>query len=89
MRYSTKNLKNPDISSDNRNVICRVKECVVTGVGQNRKDDGTALALINGITTYYQNHRDYRSDTSKFKSLTEGEAKLKTQKAFDLVCNNN
>lgn len=86
---ATKNLKNPDISSDNRNVIYRVKKCVASGVGQNRKDDGTALALINGITTYYQNHRDYRSDTSKFKSLTEGEAKLKTQKAFDLVCNNN
>lgn len=81
----TMNLDNHDISKDNRNVIDKVRHCIVSGVGQNKEDNGTALALINGITTYYQNSRDYRSDMSKFKSLTEGEAKLKTQKAFDLV----
>ena len=81
----TMNLDNPDISKDNRNVIDKVRHCIVSGVGQNKEDNGTALALINGIPTYYQNSRDYRSDMSKFKSLTEGEAKLKTQKAFDLV----
>lgn len=81
----TNEIKSPGISNDSRNIISRVRDCVVSGVGQNKEDNGTALALINGITTYYQNSRDYRSDMSKFKSLTEGEAKLKTQKAFELV----
>lgn len=81
----TNKIKSPGISNDSRNIISRVRDCVFSGVGQNKEDNGTALALINGITTYYQNSRDYRSDRSKFKSLTEGEAKLKTQKAFDLV----
>ena len=81
----TRNFDNPDISKDNRNVIYKVRDCIASGVGQNKENNGTALALINGITTYYQNSRDYRSDMSKFKCLTEGEAKLKTQKAFDLV----
>lgn len=81
----TKNIKSPDISNDSRNIINRVRICVASGVGQNKEDSGTGLALINGITTFYQNAHEYRSPDSKFRSLTEGEAKLKTQKAFDLV----
>lgn len=82
---ATNDIHNHDISNDSRNIIYRVKECVVSGIGQNKKDDGTGLALINGITTFYQNARDYRSAASKFKSLTEGEAKIKVQKAFMLT----
>lgn len=81
----TNDIYNQDISNDSRNVIYRVKECVESGVGQNKKNRETGLALINGITTFYQNGRNYRSFDSKFRSLTEGEAKSKVQKTFDLV----
>lgn len=83
--YATKDINSSDISKESKSVIGRVKDCVASGVGQNKEDNGTGLALINGITTFYQNAHMYRSLNSKFRSLTEGEAKLKTQKAFELV----
>lgn len=81
----TNNFEVPEISNSNRKIIYKIKDCTVSGVGQNEENNGTALALINGVTTYYQNYRNYNSKDSKFRSITEGKAKLNTQKIFDLV----
>lgn len=45
---------------------------------------GTVFGAYNAITGYFQNVRNYKDGEAKFKSIIEGNAKLKGQTAFDL-----
>lgn len=45
---------------------------------------GTLFGPYNAITGYFQNVRKFRNDEAKFKSITEGTAKVKAQGVFDL-----
>jgi len=48
---------------------------------------GTLFGAYNAITGYFQNVRKFRDNEAKFKSITEGTAKARTQGAFDLCMN--
>ncbi|KQS36821.1 DUF932 domain-containing protein [Pedobacter sp. Leaf194] len=45
---------------------------------------GTIFGAYNAVTGYFQNVRRFRDDEAKFRSITEGTARLRAQTAFDL-----
>ena len=45
---------------------------------------GTVFGAYNAVTGYYQNVRSFKDSEAKFKSITDGTAKLRGQVAFDL-----
>lgn len=45
---------------------------------------GTLFGAYNAVTGYFQNVRTYKNDEAKFKSITDGTGKARTQVAFDL-----
>ena len=49
---------------------------------QTTKD--TLFGAYNAVTGYFQNVRNYKDDEAKFKSIMNGTAQIKAQKAFDL-----
>jgi phage/plasmid-like protein (TIGR03299 family) len=65
--------------------INRMREIVESGIGQDSEDKGSALWLINGITSYYQNYAIYKSSETKFDSIQNGTASRKLQEAYNLV----
>jgi phage/plasmid-like protein (TIGR03299 family) len=48
---------------------------------------GTVFGAYNAVTGYFQNVRKFRDNDAKFRSITEGTAKLRAQTAFDLCTN--
>ena len=74
-----------EISSKAINRLHRMRDIVEAGIGQDSEDKGTAMWLINGITTYYQNYANYKSDETKFDNLQDGNASKKLQAAYNLI----
>lgn len=59
------------------------------GIGQDFYR-GTALHLLNGVTTWQQNHRSKPKDgEDEFKNKFEGASLTYTQRAYDLLTSNN
>jgi len=82
-------LQNHDINSDaiktrGRNIFLGVKECLENGIGQEGQERGTAMWLMNGMTSYFQNEATERSEEIKFDSIMDGNIYKKVQKTFDL-----
>ena len=82
-------LENHNINSDaiktrGRNIFLGVKECLESGVGQEGQERGTAMWLMNGMTSYFQNEATERSNEIKFDSILDGNIYKKVQKTFDL-----
>ena len=82
-------LENHNINSDaiktrGRNIFLGVKECLESGVGQEGQERGTAMWLMNGLTSYYQNEATERSNEIKFDSILDGNIYNKVQGAYDL-----
>jgi phage/plasmid-like protein (TIGR03299 family) len=74
------------VGTRSRNVLTAAMDSLESGVGQdNRELAGTGLYLINGITTYFQNTKNWNDKEKKFVSITEGDAYNKLQKAYNLV----
>jgi hypothetical protein len=55
------------------------------GIGQEYGEAGTGMWVINGLTTYYQNEKNFSSEELKFNNLMTGTAAMKVQKAYDLL----
>lgn len=83
--YREHGIECEDISSVGRNQYNRVMEVVETGIGQDMGERGTALWALNGLTTYYQNDKNYSSDELKFNSMMTGTAASRLQRAYDLM----
>jgi len=45
---------------------------------------GTVFGAYNAVTGYFQNVRKFKDNDAKFRSITEGTARLRAQTAFDL-----
>ncbi|KAF5080345.1 hypothetical protein DSECCO2_119870 [anaerobic digester metagenome] len=73
-----------EISSRKLNLIEDLNVYIEQGVGQDLHR-GTALWLYNGISSFYNNGVDYKTQADKFNSLTSGANYNKLQKAFDLI----
>jgi phage/plasmid-like protein (TIGR03299 family) len=73
-----------EISTRARNQINALRDAIANGVGQN-ENRSTKLWLLNGVTTFLHNDRNYKSVEDEFKSMLEGDAFKKTQRAYDLL----
>ena len=56
----------------------------VSSSQQEQTTKGTLFGAYNAVTGYFQNVRNYKDDKAKFKSIMNGTAQIKAQKAFDL-----
>lgn len=74
-----------EISRSAINRINKMRDVLEFGVGQNSDDRGSGMWLINGITSYFQNYANYRSEETKYDSIQNGYAAKKLQKAYDLI----
>lgn len=83
--YQEAGINSDGISTVGRNQFNAVKQAMETGIGQDYGERGTGMWVINGLTTYYQNAKNYSSDELKFNNLMTGTAAMKVQKAYDLL----
>lgn len=82
----TKSLASDEVGPAGRANFYGLKQAIETGVGQEFAQAGTGMWVMDGITTWYQNHRDYRAGkTYKLDSVTNGYVAQKVQKAHDLI----
>lgn len=58
-----------NVSSRKQNIIYQIKKNIYTGIGQDIINPNTAYGVYNGVTTYLQNAKKYKSDEDKFKAL--------------------
>lgn len=83
--FKETSIENPDIATRSRNIFYGMKKAVEYGVGQDYGERGTGLWLVNGITTYYQNHADFRNDEVKLDSILHGNVAKKVMAACEAV----
>lgn len=70
-----------------RNIVEDVYSYAMGNATQQTKTTaGTLFGAYNAVTGYFQNVRKFKDTEAKFKSITEGTAKLRAQTAFD-ICN--
>lgn len=79
--------KEAGVSERRVKIIDYVTDYVDTGVGQNTiATRGTLFGAYSGITSYFQNGKDYKNDEVKMKSLImEGIDYKLSQRAFDIA----
>lgn len=73
-----------EISTRAKNQINALRNAIDNGVGQ-EQNRSTKLWLLNGVTTFLHNERTYKSAEDEFRSMIEGDALKKTQRAYDLL----
>jgi hypothetical protein len=78
------NINDEAIKTRGRNIFLGVKECLESGIGQEGQEKGTAMWLMNGLTSYFQNEASERSNEIKFDSILDGNIYNKVNTAFDL-----
>ena len=83
--YRECGINHEDISSIGRNQFNDVKLAMERGIGQEIGERGTAMWALNGLTTYYQNVKNFRNDEHKFMNIMQGTAASKVQKFYDLA----
>ena len=83
----SKEVYNTEISRSAINRINKMRDVLEYGVGQDVENKGSAMWLINGITSYYQNYANYKSYETMFNSIQTGPASAKLQRAHELVIN--
>lgn len=80
-----KTIEHQDIPTKGKNMFYKLKDVLHSGVGQEYGERGTALWALNGLTTFYQNHSDFKSEEYKFDSIQNGYAYKRVQKAYELL----
>ena len=66
------------------NRVNKMRDIVESGIGQDSDDKGSAMWLINGITSYYQNYANYKSEETKFDNIQSGSVSRRFKGAYDL-----
>jgi hypothetical protein len=62
-----------------------MRETVEYGVGQELGVKGSGMWLVNGVTSYFQNVQNYKTEENKFDSIQNGRAAQMMQKAYELI----
>ena len=83
--HATGDISHGDIAGRGRNQFLAMKMAVEQGVGQEYGERGTGLWLINGITSYYQNHAPFRNEEVKLDSILHGYSSQKVLDACALI----
>lgn len=73
-----------EISTRAKNQIEALANAIDFGVGQDLYR-GTKLWLLNGVTTYLHNEKNWKSAEDEYRSIMEGDGLRKTQKAYELL----
>ena len=74
-----------EISTRTKNQIISLRDAIESGVGQSQFR-GTKLWLYNGLTTYMNNTRTYKSDEDKMESIMlGGDSNKKVQLGYDYL----
>lgn len=81
----TRNIYHEDIPTRGMNMFLGAKESLFRGVGQEGQLKGSGLWLMNGLTSYFQNHYNHKNDEMKFKNIMGGNIYKKVNKAFALA----
>lgn len=83
----TNNIFSDGISKQAQTLYTSVRDSVESGVGQNVEYKGSGMWLLNGITTYNQNTKDYKrgGNERKFDGLLFGEENKQMQRTHDLI----
>lgn len=79
------NINSKDISTRSKNIFSNMMDSIESGVGQNVGTKGTAMWLINGMTSFYQNVAEYKNDERKFDSITNGNVANTVQNALNII----
>lgn len=74
-----------EISTRAKNQMNGLLDSIHNGVGQKGYYEGTALHLINGLTTHQQNAMNWKDNETQFKSLLEGTENARLNKAYSLL----
>lgn len=82
--YSIDGLDSETLSTRKKNLISSLRDSVESGIGQNT-NRGSGLWMYNGITTWANNNRSYKSEEQKFETIFEGDIAKKVQKMHDLI----
>ena len=85
----SKDVFNGEIRKSAIDRLIRMCDVVESGIGQDSNDKRSAMWLINGITSYYQNYAHYKSEETKFDNIQGGTVSKKVQRAYDLVTSIN
>ena len=88
--FSTQTLVNDKVITKGKGAtIDELIYSIDDGIGQGFYR-GTALHLLNGVTTWQQNHRSKpKEGEDEFKNKFEGTSLTYTQRAYDLLTSNN
>lgn len=73
-----------ELSTRKKNLIHSMEDTIVSSVGQNEHTN-SGLWLFNGVTSYFQNVRKWKSQEEKFDGIMGGDAARKVQRAHDLI----
>ncbi|MEO6523714.1 MAG: DUF932 domain-containing protein [Mucilaginibacter sp.] len=77
--------KNDELSSHFNNMVDNVFEyCMLSPTQLEETTKGTVFGAYNGVTGYFQNVRNFKTDEAKFKSIMYGTGLQRSQSAFDL-----
>lgn len=74
-----------EISTRSKNQMNALLDSIHNGIGQKGYYEGTALHLINGLTTYQQNTMKWKDNETQFKSMIEGTENVRLNKAYNLL----
>lgn len=74
-----------EISTRSKNQLNALIDSIHNGIGQKGYYEGTALHLINGLTTYQQNAMKWRDIESEYKSIIDGTENQRLNKAYYLL----
>jgi phage/plasmid-like protein (TIGR03299 family) len=74
-----------ELSSHFNNLVDNVFQyAMISPTQQEETTKGTVFGAYNGVTGYFQNARNFKSDEAKFKSIMYGTGLQRSQSAFDL-----
>lgn len=73
-----------EISTHAKNQMSNLRASIEHGIGQNDYR-GTKLWLLNGLTTMYQNDKNWKSNEHKLNSIMNGTALKKVQNAYEYL----
>ena len=81
----TRNIEHEDIKTRGRNIFLGMKEAMESGIGQDILERGTALWVMNGITTYFQNEANFKNQEVMFDNIMDGGVYKKVNKAYEML----
>lgn len=74
-----------EIAMRTKNQMNGLIDSINNGIGQQGYYEGTALHLLNGLTTYQQNTMKWKDNESQFNSLLDGTENARLNKAYNLL----